>query len=162
LDRANNDAIFTNTINYLTTLWDLLRKILIRVQGRPEDHQSRTGTTRPHHVKDAQLSNLVKQFEMEVVRFTFLKIQKRITSKVDILLSTDEDGLSIQRPIHAVKKCIRYLDKKFMRGRNAALLHKPGADDDDAWTRLRVSWQENILQEELQNIFHYQSQPPMR
>jgi hypothetical protein len=133
---ASNAAVPNDTINYLITIWGLLQKISVHIRGLPE-YQSTTDSP-PHHSNDAHLVNLVTQVEIEVIRFTYLKIQKRITSKVDKFQSISVNGLSPQHPIHPVKKFIGFLDQAFMRAEGGVLCPKPATDDNNTWNELRV------------------------
>jgi hypothetical protein len=70
-----------------------------------------------HRINVAQLANLCKELEIEVIKFTFWKIQKQITSKVDKLQLYDP-----QHPIHQLSKGIRFIDETSMRTGGDVLL----------------------------------------
>ena len=125
---ASNGTVPHDTLDYLVTVWDLLCKISMRA-GNLRDSP-------PHKINDTQLLNLVKELEINIIKFTFLKIQKRITSKMDKLLPLPVHDLNQEHPIHQVCELIRYVDEKFLRA-EGVLLKKPAFDDSDTWEGLR-------------------------
>ncbi|KAL1967557.1 hypothetical protein VTN77DRAFT_3072 [Rasamsonia byssochlamydoides] len=102
------------TIAYLTVIWDLMKQI-----------------------SAARTVELVSQLEAEVIKFTFLKIQRRVTSNLDKFRSILVDDLDIQHPFHRVRECVELLDQRFMRV-GGVLREKPAADDHKTWHNLRI------------------------
>jgi hypothetical protein len=94
---ASNGTVPHDTLDYLVTIWDLLRKISMRAGNLP-DYRNIIDSP-PHKINDTQLLNLVKELEINIIKFTFLKIQKRITSKMDKFLSLPVHDFSQQHPI---------------------------------------------------------------
>jgi hypothetical protein len=119
---ASNGAVPRDTINYLTTIWSLLRMISTHVQDLPG---ARSHTSPPDIPQKGELMNLVWRFEIEVIKFTFPKIRKRIAK----LHNIPSDHVSPVHPINNVKRFIACFDRGFPR--------KPDDDDRDAWDRLR-------------------------
>lgn len=118
---ASNSTLPYSTIDYITMIWDLLRQI---------------SATSPHS-KDDQMIKLVKQLEVEVIKFTFLKIQRRVTSKLDRFWSIPVEDLDNQHPVHYLRRCLCDLDQHCMRI-DGVLREKPASRDDQSWHMLRI------------------------
>jgi hypothetical protein len=57
-----------------------------------------------HQIDDDKLLSLVQELEIIIIKFTFLKIQKRITAKIERLLSLPVDAVSQQHGQHPIHR----------------------------------------------------------
>lgn len=152
---AANNTVSHDTVNHLKIVWGLLRDISMQMKNLPE---YRNITDSPPRIRDPRVMNLRKQLEMQVIKYTFLKVQKRVTSKVERFLSMSLNDVSDDHPIHRVNKVVRYIDRIFMRSSEGGLLESPPIDKDDAWDDLRMLLKE--ASDAIQNFTTYIDREP--
>lgn len=79
---ASNYTVPRTTIDYVIRIWDLLKPISAYV-GTLHPEYSSSAHIPPLRSRDPRIVELVSRLEVEVIKFTFPKIQRRVTSKLD-------------------------------------------------------------------------------
>ncbi|KAL1845498.1 hypothetical protein Plec18170_009755 [Paecilomyces lecythidis] len=130
---ATNRDVSEATVGHLSSVWDILRAISVHIKSIPA---YKDATDSPNHeVKDSRLKELQTQLDIIILQYTFLRIQKRVVSKIQRLQDDALYDVSQQHPIHRVKECVLHLDEFYMRTPSGNLSQRPSTDE--SWHELR-------------------------
>lgn len=113
---ATNGDIPQTTIDHVENVWNILKKIM--AHARELSSNAALTNTPPLSKWDANVQSLLFRLVTEVIRFTFLKLEKRVLSKINKLRSISLSDLRDDHPWHRVRAHIESLAANISRIRH--------------------------------------------